>query len=375
MSGAQRTLAICIPTHEGRAPCLRQLFESISRQIPPGSERQIEICISDNASADGTAALITELRSTIGVPVRYFRFERDMRGVRNFLNVVDMAEADYCWLVGSDDLVAPGGIERVLAALDRCPMIEGLSMNKLNFDRLVQTSLGPDHALVLPSRPASSRMLTGLEEIASNLALGMAFMSAHVFRRSAWQKVVREVGVDRLGAMRHFPHTYIYLRIASGAGAWYWLGEYCVIQRMDNFSILEENRRLQSAYFAEVTDDMEKAWRATLPADLVRRDLMPRLFYLYWNPIAVFLNLTDPRVTSEDQRQMRTDCVRRFRAYPMFWLTTYPVLWVPVRVCRLIYGAGRAVNRVLPIGGAAQRLFVWCGAMISRARRSRSGGA
>src|SRR3989338_4912815 len=121
MSGEQRKLAICIPTHHGRAPYLRELLGSIAPQMPSGRERQSEICISDNASADGTRELVADLRSSIGVPVKYFRFEQDMRGVRNFLNVVDMAEADYCWLVGSDDLILPGGIERILATLDRSP--------------------------------------------------------------------------------------------------------------------------------------------------------------------------------------------------------------------------------------------------------------
>ncbi|OFV92560.1 MAG: hypothetical protein A3H95_06600 [Acidobacteria bacterium RIFCSPLOWO2_02_FULL_64_15] len=368
MSGEQRKLAICIPTHHGRAPYLRELLGSIARQMPSGRERQIEICISDNASADGTRELVADLRSSIGVPVKYFRFEQDMRGVRNFLNVVDMAEADYCWLVGSDDLILPGGIERILATLDRSPEVQGLSVNKLNFDRSLQKSMGPDHELVLPSHPACSRMLTGLEEIASNLALSLTFMSAHIFRRHVWQEIVREVGLDGLCAMRHFPHTYVYLRIAGGEGRWYWLAEYCVIQRLDNFSILEENDRLLSAYVAEVTDDLEKVWLATVPADRVWSDLMRRLFFLYWNPIDVFLRLTDRRVKWDDQRQMREDCVRRFRAYPMFWLTTYPVLWVPVPVCRAIFTAGRAIDRVLPLEAAAQGLLTWLGAAIGRTR-------
>jgi len=137
---------------------------------------------------------------------------------------------------------------------------------------------------------------------------------------------------------------------------------------LDNFSILEENDRLLSAYVAEVTDDLEKVWLATVPADRVWSDLMRRLFFLYWNPIDVFLRLTDRRVKWDDQRQMREDCVRRFRAYPMFWLTTYPVLWVPVPVCRAIFTAGRAIDRVLPLEAAAQGLLTWLGAAIGRTR-------
>ena len=43
-------LSICIPTHDGRREQLREAVESVLTQSKDG----VEICISDNASEDGT---------------------------------------------------------------------------------------------------------------------------------------------------------------------------------------------------------------------------------------------------------------------------------------------------------------------------------
>ncbi len=354
-------LAICVPTHEGRAQTLRELLESIARQCSAADQGKIEICVSDNASVDGTSELVREFRARLPIRLKYFRFERDMRGVRNFVKVVELADAEYCWLVGSDDMIPAGGIQKVLSTLARLPGVAAMTFNKLNFDKTLSKFLGPDHDLVLPGNPSQSRMLQGLPEIAQNLALSFTFMSAHVFRRALWANVVEEVGIDKLCATRHFPHSYIFLRMAGAQGHWYWLAEYCVIQRMDNFCILEENNRHLANYAEEITHDLEQVWDATLSGPVGKKPLMKRLFFLYWNPIAVFIYLADPRITRSVQRSMRSEAVRRFRALPLFWASTYPMLCIPSVACRGMVSFLRGFDRVLPI----RWIWAWSHAVLA----------
>ena len=74
-------LALCIPTHHGRAETLRQLLDSVLRQDGLPAPDGLEITISDNASTDGTADLVRHYQRVSPFAVKYFRFDRDMRGV------------------------------------------------------------------------------------------------------------------------------------------------------------------------------------------------------------------------------------------------------------------------------------------------------
>src|SRR5256885_9767442 len=110
-------LSICIPVHHGRAESLRVLMESIICQCDADVSRSIEVCISDNGSQDGTASIVASYEQVSPIPVKYHRFSEDQGGVANFLKVVSISDSEYCWLVGSDDVIVNGGLEAILNAL------------------------------------------------------------------------------------------------------------------------------------------------------------------------------------------------------------------------------------------------------------------
>lgn len=362
-------LTICIPTHHGRGPYLRDLFDSILDQISEAEVGKLEICISDNASEDGTSELIQEYRATSPIPIKYFRFDQDMRGVRNFVNVVEMAEAEYCWLMGSDDVIPHDGIRTVLHALEQHPGIPAITVNKLNFDKEIRSTLGPDHDLVLPKDPARSRRLESFEEIASNLAIAYTYMSAHIFRREAWLEEVSTFGIDYLCSLRHFPHSFIFLRIARKYGLWLWIRQYCVIQRMGNFCILEDNGQRLAQYAKEITEDIRKVWLATIEDNApLLRDLMARMFLLYWNPISLLAYKSDKRLTSSEGASIKKNCCVWFRSLPLFWLTSYPVLLTPAPLIRWSTTCISALDRIVPARRFIGRLLGSIAFLMSYAR-------
>jgi len=345
-------LAICIPTHHGRAVHLRQLLESIAEQqaVPP--EHRVEICISDNASNDGTAELVEAHKSTSPFPIKYFRFPTDMRGVRNFVNVIDMAEAEYCWLVGSDDVLLPLAIATVLRTLESNRGVGGVTVNKLNFDKELRSFVGVDHEVVLPNDPGQTRRLTSFAEVFSNLAMLFTYMSAHVFRKEDWQRVVREVGIDYLLTLRHFPHWYVFVRIAKSTGTWFWVADFLVIQRLDNFCLLEEAGDRKSVYATEVTEDLVRIRESVLDSETAHHDAMLRnLFLIYWNPWIILKYKAWPGISRDEQRAMRRRCVQWFGGVPLFWWTSYPVLVTPAslirpskRIIDAVYDAARSAS-------------------------------
>lgn len=108
-------LSICIPTFN-RAALLRETLLSLLPQM----QEEMEIVVSDNASTDGTDAMIAGLM--VQYPcIAYHRWPQNMGADRNYLRAVEAARGEYCWLFGSDDLVEPGTVTQVFNLLnDHC---------------------------------------------------------------------------------------------------------------------------------------------------------------------------------------------------------------------------------------------------------------
>ena len=108
-------LSICIPTFN-RLAYLRELLPVVIAEVAEANrvEARVELLISDNASTDGTEAYA---RGQVHAWLVYRRNPTNIGGDRNFLACVAHARGDYVWLLGDDDLLASGGLARVLHAL------------------------------------------------------------------------------------------------------------------------------------------------------------------------------------------------------------------------------------------------------------------
>jgi abequosyltransferase len=305
-------LAICIPTHHGRAETLPVLLASLRDQLTA----DVEVCISDNASTDGTEALVAA--STF--PIRYHRFPTDQGGTTNFLHAVEMATAEWCWLIGSDDALEPGAVTRVLAVLRQDP--PGLTVGKTNWDRTLTVFRSADHPVVLPKDPGQPRLIPA-DQTLDQLGMAFAFMGTHIFRREAWQVAVcRCPDVQAIG---HSPHLYL-LATMAGQSGWLWLPEPLVRQRLDNFTAMDVLRGDRGRYAEHLTEGLLAAFAAVHTP--VPRALVRRVFIVYWNPFALLGYRTD----GPTRRQMIRRCVRWFWGQPLFWLTAAPLLcspWLP----------------------------------------------
>lgn len=107
-------LSICITTYN-RAEWLRVCLLNLARLIPEPRE-EIEILVVDNTSTDHTPEIVEP----------YVR-RSDFRSIRNRENVgmlgnlrvtADAARGEYVWIIGDDDLPAPGSIEAIIAAIE-----------------------------------------------------------------------------------------------------------------------------------------------------------------------------------------------------------------------------------------------------------------
>ena len=108
-------ISICIPTYN-RAGHLTNCLKSI-KDNRLSSNVDFEICVSDNASIDNTEEVVRDAQKHM--PIKYRRNAINLGIPQNFLNVVGMAEGEFAWLLGDDDLLMPDAIERLSKLIDQ----------------------------------------------------------------------------------------------------------------------------------------------------------------------------------------------------------------------------------------------------------------
>lgn len=190
------TLSICIPTYN-RVETLKPLLDGIYHQLRVGYTSclkvtgphagDVEVVVSDNASDDGTAALVRSYRTKLRA-LTYTRAPRNLGFDTNVLRAVGAARGELVWLVGSDDRVCDGAIMRILDTAKNCPgaIIVG-DVHTMHADGTLvayePTTRWPDYsAFWLHEHGAIARYLNR----AASVRAGFGFMSNVVLPRHRW---------------------------------------------------------------------------------------------------------------------------------------------------------------------------------------------
>jgi|GEM_PF-1679678 len=188
-------LAICIPTYN-RKEYLRICMEAIISEISVNDcYDSVQICVSDNCSTDGTAALVANFINNSGVDIIYYQNSTNIGPDLNFLKCIEISKADYCWFMGSDDVLIPGSIELVLKHISE------YNCDTYVFNRTIcDVNLVPK--IIDPFFHAGNNEVYKLADDASALAyfqrslsLGavFSFLSSLIIKKTAWDSVEYDV--------------------------------------------------------------------------------------------------------------------------------------------------------------------------------------
>ena len=101
-------LSICIPTYN-RAAFLAETLDNVLAQVTD----EVEVIVSDNASPDDTGDVV-RTRQARFPRLTYFRQPENLGPDRNYLQSVALAQGEWCWLLGDDDLLEEGAIPYLL---------------------------------------------------------------------------------------------------------------------------------------------------------------------------------------------------------------------------------------------------------------------
>jgi abequosyltransferase len=179
-------LSFCIPTYN-RATYLNETLDSIINQ----SDNSIEIIISDNASTDNTEEVVRKAK--LKFPnITYYRWPQNMGADLNYLKTVELATGDFCWFLGSDDLIKNGAIEKIKKEIQEDNDIylcsEYLCTRKLKpFE--IHYLLPPGVQSRVFNLASRDQLLEYFQLAQSHSAL-FGYLSSIIFKREKWKSVV-----------------------------------------------------------------------------------------------------------------------------------------------------------------------------------------
>ncbi len=181
---------------------LRDLLECLSIEITPFNN-EVELIVSDNCSTDHTPEVAEQMSKKVGI--RYHRNSKNIGFASNVKIMVEqLATGEFCLIVGDDDIVRRGIIEKILKTIREYPEIDYIFMN-LNFvhiqrrvDLLKRITEPVDISKihdVMCYRQEDSYVKCGEDVISFTHMAGLfGPMPSNIFRRSQWKEVKLDPG-------------------------------------------------------------------------------------------------------------------------------------------------------------------------------------
>lgn len=157
-------LSICIPTYN-RIKSLQALLEYL---LPITSQLGVPVYVSDNASTDGTEAMIYNLKHSYDL-LFYDRNISNLGPDYNFEHVLKMSSAKYAWLLSDDDVVNVNELEKIISIL--------LSQK---YDLLVVNGGAGDYLRV---QDVPTQCYTDMNKLLNDIGWHMQWMSCLIYSR------------------------------------------------------------------------------------------------------------------------------------------------------------------------------------------------
>lgn len=232
-------LSFCIPTYN-RAEFIIHTLTSIADQIIEGDYTDIvEICVSDNASIDGTDEIINSFKNNYpSVQIVYSKNSENLGADKNYLKVVELASGEYCWLMGSDDALVPGAINRIRSEINHghdiylCNRTEcDLGLNPINDGTWLSREI-EDSVYNLSNKSE----LVNYFNASQSIGAVFSYISSIIVSRNRW----KEVAYDDALMGSNYIHVLRLLSISKDKCVLKYIKEPLVLCRLGNDSFAQQ---------------------------------------------------------------------------------------------------------------------------------------
>ena len=176
VDGASRPkLSVCIATYS-RGRFIGETLNSILGQMSP----QVELVIVDGASPDNTPEVVAQCLEQYP-ELHYYREKENSGADRDYDKAVGYATGEYCWLMTDDDVLIPGAVQRVLAAIEEGDDLIVVNAEVWNVD-LTQKLESPRLNVAADLKYSRESGENFFAEVANYLA----FIGSVVIKRDIW---------------------------------------------------------------------------------------------------------------------------------------------------------------------------------------------
>lgn len=149
-------ISVCIPAYN-RPEVLGELLDSILSQ--EYSPFEVVICEDCSPKRAEIGAVVRRYQGLHPGRIRYIENATNLGYDANLRNLIEQAAGEYCFFMGNDDLMAPGALATVAAALERHANVGVILRSYASFDddptQINQVFRYFDRELFFPAGPAT----------------------------------------------------------------------------------------------------------------------------------------------------------------------------------------------------------------------------
>lgn len=226
-------LSVCVTTYN-RASWLAVSLENLFRWVRPWGDT-IEVIVCDNASTDSTPDVVKPYLGERNF--RYYRNRVNVGMLGNLKVTAHHSSGQYVWILGDDDLVREGTVERVLSVIDQHPAVGLIYLNYAytrisdaakvgNIDQFLLNAIP-----IVPPAPDKFALIKEISTLSENFFTAVYCL---VFRRDhALRAYSQDTSGRPFSSLPTCIPTSFYICHNMFNNMGYWVGEPCVVVNMN----------------------------------------------------------------------------------------------------------------------------------------------
>lgn len=185
-------ISICIPQYN-RIKYLLQSLDLITLQTYP----DIEVVVSDDCSTDDTQERLQALRGSYKYPLVYHRNDKNMGYDANYRKCIELANGEYCIVIGNDDSIFGEGSIAFLSKF----LIEN-NRPEIGFSNFVSAG----NTAEITKRAKQTAVLGSGTDVAMKYYSSFSFVGGLVYKKDAF---------TRFNTSKHDGSIYAQMYMAS----------------------------------------------------------------------------------------------------------------------------------------------------------------
>lgn len=327
-------LSIAIPTYN-RAEYLELCLSTLLPQAALAGT-DVEVRISDNASADGTREVVESFVRR-GFSFHYHRHAENIGSDRNIAHCFNEARGKYVLILGDDDVLIDGSLATIIAVL-RSGNYGGVFIRAYGYD----SDFSREKPFQFAARPKS---YVDANAYVRRIALQTTFISSLVINKRLLQSVDanRYVGTSLV-------QSYLFFSAVFSSGENVIFNRYLVAAKRNNSG----GYNFLDVFFHSFNTMMRTFIGRGLDPKAIR-SINRKLLWRYFPDR--LLRLRRSRSDVAEISDVYASLLALYRQEPLFWICAAPVLKLPRGLAMLwgycVVAASRLVN------GEIARLFAF----------------